>query len=160
MMSASSIDGPLDASTVCPISAASVEKSENDVSNDSTSAVPPDSTGSKEPARTRPSFGPLVPADVDDDRVAERRPLADELAVRDGQVGEVPVQAGVEACGETRRDVRGEHGRAEEHCVGARLLDERRERVHPRLRKRRGQLGRFARVDLRGAERACACGDP
>ena len=58
MMSASSIDGPLDASTVVPISAARVEKSENAVSKLSTSASPPDSTGSSAPARTIPSLGP------------------------------------------------------------------------------------------------------
>src|SRR6185436_3619883 len=60
MMSASSIDGPLDSSWVCSTSVASVEKSENEVSNVSTSAVPPDSTGSSAPERISPSLGPAL----------------------------------------------------------------------------------------------------
>ena len=81
MMSASSIDGPLDSSCVCSTSVASVEKSENEVSNASTSAVPPDSTGSNAPDADEPEPRRARPADVDEDGVAERRPLADELAV-------------------------------------------------------------------------------
>src|SRR5918992_2886640 len=60
MMSASSIDGPLDSSCVCSTSVASVEKSENSTSNSSTSALPLDPTGSSAPARTSPRRGESV----------------------------------------------------------------------------------------------------
>ncbi len=88
--------------------------------------------------------------------VAERRPLADELAVRDRQIGEIPVQPRVEARRETGRDVGGENRGAEEHRVGAGLLDERRERVDSRLRERRRELRRLARVNLGRTERTRA----
>ena len=81
------------------------------------------------------------PADVDVHRVAERGPLPDELPVRTFEIDQIPVQAGIEARGEPRGHVGGEHGAGEEDGVEAFVLHERRERVHPGLGKRSVQLG-------------------
>ena len=136
-----------------------MEKSEVSKSKLSTVASPPDSTGSSAPERTSASRGAVRPADVHEHGVAERRPLADELAVAKLEIGEIPVQPRVEARREPGRDVRGEHGRAEEHGVRALALDERRERVHARLRERGRERRVLAREDLRGAERTGLRGD-
>ncbi len=58
-----------------------------------------------------------LPADLGDHGVAERGPLADELAVLELEVDQVPVEACVEPRGEARGDVRREDGCAEEDGV-------------------------------------------
>ena len=100
-----------------------------------------------------------LPADVHEDGVLQGGTLADELAVLLHEVAEVPVQAGVEPGGKSRRDIRGEHGVAEEHGVDALVADQLREHVDPRLRQRRLELRVVGDVDLRGAELARFVGE-
>src|SRR5918995_59726 len=80
-----------------------------------------------------------LPADVDDDRVAESRLLADELAPVTRDVGQLPV----EPCVQTRRQGGGDVGRqdrlAEEDRVDLLVGDELGDRVDARLRQRRFQ---------------------
>ena len=154
MMSASSIEGPLDSSCVCSTRVASVEKSENVGSNDSTSAEPPVSAASSGAGAHHREARRVRPPDVDEHGVAERRPLADELVALEDEIGQVPVQPRVQARGQPGRDVCGENRRGEEDRIRAARLHERRERVHPRLRKRRLERAVLADVDLGRAERA------
>src|SRR5579862_2143115 len=83
----------------------------------------------REPRRARP-------ADVDEDGVLQRRPLADEIG---GHVDEIPVETGVESRGKARGDIGGEHGVGKEHGVVVRceLGDD----VDARLRQRRLERG-------------------
>jgi hypothetical protein len=100
-----------------------------------------------------------VPADVHEHRVAECRSLPDEATVLHGEVGEVPVEPGLEPSGEPCSDVAREHGGREEHGVRARLLDDRRQRVDPWLRERRRERLVLGDVDGGGTERAGPSGD-
>ncbi len=95
-----------------------------------------------------------LPAHVDEHGVAERRAPADELAVLERKVGQVPVEPGVEPRGQRTGDVTREHGCAEENCLGSGLLHGCGHGVHARLRQRRGERVVFADVHGRSAERA------
>ena len=156
-MSASSIDGPLDSSCVCSTSVASVEKSENVVSNVSTSAVPPDSTGI-ERARADERRASARPSSRRRRAPCRRAPDACRRARRPRVTRSVRSQLSPASSRAARPDATSAASTdaREENGVRARLLDERRERVDARLRKRRRELWRLARVDLRRAERAGA----
>ena len=78
-----------------------------------------------------------LPSHVDENRVAERRPLSDELAACEREIREIPVDPGVEPGGKTGRDIGREHRGREEDRVGSCLLDEARDRVDPRTQKAR-----------------------
>ena len=141
MMSASSIDGPLDASCVCSTSVASVEKSENvRLERLDLGRRRPTRPDRARPTARCPSLGPPFQptSTITVSPSAGRLPTSSPSATR--QIGEIPVQPRVEARGETGRDVGGENRGAEQDGVGARLLDEGRERVDPRLRERRREL--------------------
>ena len=99
----------------------------------------------REPRRARP-------ADVGVDGVLQRRALADELAVLELDVDEIPVEPGVEARREPGGDVGREDGVGEEDGVVAAVLDDLREHVDARLRQRLLDLAVLADPDLRGAE--------
>jgi len=75
-----------------------------------------------------------LPADVEEDGVLERGPLAHELPILLDDIDEVPVEARVEAGGKAGGHVGGENGRAEEDFVEANRLDQAREHVDARLR--------------------------
>ena len=92
-----------------------------------------------------------LPADLRDHGVAERGPLADELAVLELEVDEVPVETGVEARREAGGDVGGEDGCAEDDVVEPLGLDELGEDVDPRLRERRLEGGIVGDEDAGGA---------
>jgi hypothetical protein len=91
------------------------------------------------------------PADVEDDGILKRGPLADECGVLQLEIGEVPVQARVEARRKGRGDVGGEDRGAEQHGVETLGLDELRENVHPRLRQGRFERGVVGDEDSRRA---------
>src|SRR6266516_664107 len=99
------------------------------------------------------------PPHVDENRVAERGPLAHELVTLQDEICEVPVKTRFEARRETCGDIRCEHGRAEGNCVRARLPDERRERVDPGLRKRGCERFVLRHVHGRRSVSACAACD-
>ena len=159
MMSASSIDGPLDSSCVCSTSVASVEWSENDGLERLDLRAPIRLDRIERPCADHPELRAALPTDVRDDGVAQRRPRTDELAVLHGQIREVPVEPCIEPRGESGRDVCRQHRRGEQHGVRVHLLDECRESVDPRLRQWGRQLRRLARVHLRRTECAGARGD-
>ena len=98
------------------------------------------------------------PADVDEHRVAERGAHPDELAALEPEVGEIPVEAGLESRSEARRHVGREHGGGEEDVLDARLPHHGLECVDPRLGKRLGQRIVLHHVHGRGAERARLAG--
>ena len=150
MMSASSIDGPLDSSCVCSTSVASVEKSEN-VVLERLDLGRPARLDRVERARAderRSSGAPFQPTSTSTvSPSAGRLPTSSPSA--SDEVGQIPVEAGVEPRREAGGDVGGEDGGREENRVGTGLLDERRERVDARLRKRRRERLVLAGVDLR-----------
>jgi hypothetical protein len=91
------------------------------------------------------------PADVDDDRVAERRLLADQVAPVGRDVRQLPVQPGFEARGQRRGDVGGEDRLGEEDRLDPLLGDELRDCVDAWLRKRCLEPGVIRDVDRRRA---------
>src|SRR4051794_19659000 len=91
------------------------------------------------------------PPDVDVDGVLQRRALAGEVA---REVDEIPVEAGVEACGEAGRDIGGEHRVREQDGFVAVLLHDLREHVDARLRECLLELFCLGDENLPGAELA------
>ncbi len=116
-----------------------------------TSALPPVSAGSNVPERMSARRGSLFQptSAITESPSAGRLPTSS--AVPELEIDEIPVETGIEARGEARCDVGGEHGGAEEHVGEALGLDELGEDVDPRLRKRRLESGIVGDEDARGS---------
>ena len=110
---------------------------------------PPASTGSNVPGRKSASRGVARPAHVDEDRVLERRPLADELAVRRARCRRGPSSGPRRAAPQDRRRRRRRaRTRAKSTVSTPSLADQLREHVDARLRQRRLELRVVRDVDL------------
>ena len=94
-----------------------------------------------------------VVVDVGDLRVAQDRPLGDELAVLHADAGDLHADAGVQARGQAGADLEAEQAAAEQRVAEVVVGDDLRHRVDDRLRE---ALGALDAVDLArpvGAER-------
>src|SRR3954447_16435183 len=85
---------------------------------------------------------------VGDLRVAQDRPLGDELAVLHADVGDLHADAGVQARGQAGADLEAEQAAAEQRVAEAVVRDDLRHRVDDGLRQ---ALGALDAVDLGGA---------
>ena len=124
MMSASSIDGPLDCSCslVDDLRAERVRPRSSAVTSTISGSPPSPRRGVERAGAEEREPRRRLPADVDENRVLQRGTLADERAVARLEVDEIPVEPGVEPRCEPGGDVGREHRVREQHRVVAAVL--------------------------------------
>ena len=131
--------GPLDSSCVCSTSVASVEKSENSgrlLDLGASAGL----RGVQRAGADDPEPRGVRPADVDQDRVTERGAFADELLALDRRSVRSQLSPASSRAARPAAISAASTEAAKRTASGARLLDERGERIHPRLGQRRREF--------------------